>query len=223
MTSLFARTNRDGSTASGWGRGAHGFWNKILVRPDGCWDWNGYLDKDGAGKFCTTVEGKPKSFRAAKYAWEQLVGVVTPGHILLNVVCRNTLCVNPAHRMEIPALHLKAWVIGLGWSCEHADNRGELSGRARLKRDQVLFIRAQSNVYGTATLLARLFGVSVHTIRGVRRRLSWRHLGRRVGGMNVEVMNLRQLRELVEQREREASPETRAEFARESAQRRDAC
>jgi hypothetical protein len=201
---VIAHWNRDGSRASGLGGGGHvhGFWSKVLKRPDGCWVWLGYLDKNGAGKFCTMVAGKRITVRAAVYAWRELVGEIPAKHSLIAVVCWNARCVNPAHRICVPHRDLSRWFHALGRPYEHADNRGELCGRARLREEDVLFIRVQPTAYGLVPLLARLYQVSPITIQQVRYGRTWKHLGRRRAPV-TEILSLKSLRELVEARESE--------------------
>ena len=211
-----AHWNRDGSRASGLGRGAAGFWNKVVKRPDGCWVWLGYLDKDGAGKFCTLVEGKRITIRAAVYAWRELVGDIAAKHSLIAIVCWNARCVNPSHRMLVPHCDLSRWFHGLGRRYEHADNRGAMSGRTTLKDDDVLFMRSQPRVYGLVPVLARLYGVKAQVVSNLLRRKTWQHIG---NGNKQNAMPLATLRDLADQRanERGATIDDLAQQRREVA------
>jgi hypothetical protein len=183
--SHLAHQNRDGSIASGWGRGAPGFWNKLLFRPDGCWDWTGYLDKDGAGKF---YDGK-RSHRAPRYAWEQLIGPIAPGQVLLAIVCWNRKCVNPAHREPVPKADVVRWINATGRPIDRPDNRGEMCGGAKLEADAVhemrAIYRAAKSKYGILRRLHRIYGqrygVSYIAITSAVYGRSWRHLGGRRG------------------------------------------
>lgn len=193
--------NRDGSRASGLGSGGHcrGFWAKVRKRDDGCWIWTGYLDKDGAGKFCTVVDGRSRSFRAPRFAWEQLRGPVPAGHSLVALVCWNRRCVNPAHREPVKPEAVVALRHAFGPPCEHPDNRGELGGRAKLTAEAVREIRSYRGVYGAMPLLAKLYGVSPETARNAVYGKTWRHIDGR--GRPRERMPLALLRELVAQRQ----------------------
>jgi hypothetical protein len=195
--------NRDGSHASGLGSGgtkSRGFWTKVWKRPDGCWDWTSYLDKDGAGKFCTLVDGRARTFRAARYAWEQHYGPIPPGYVLLALVCWNRRCIRPSHREPVPKRDVVRWIVAMGRPVERADNRGAMCGRAILTDDQVRDIRACRGVYGAMPLLAELYGISVHTARIVAQGRTWRHLR----GRPREHMPLSLLRDLVRQRQEAA-------------------
>lgn len=67
------------------------FWAKILVRDDGCWEWTARRHDQGYGQF--RVAGK--TLRAHVFAYENLVDAVPEG-LVLDHVCRNEWCVNPA-------------------------------------------------------------------------------------------------------------------------------
>ena len=56
-----------------------------------CWIWKALVVR-GYGQY----KNKGRKHRAHKFAYEQLVGPV-PGGLHLDHLCRNPLCVNPAH------------------------------------------------------------------------------------------------------------------------------
>lgn len=56
--------------------------------PDDCWPWLGCLTRDGYGKF--------RSRMAHRVSYEHFVGAV-PQELSLDHLCRNRVCVNPAH------------------------------------------------------------------------------------------------------------------------------
>ena len=67
------------------------FWSKV-EKTDGCWIWRGTKDWKGYGDFMI----RKKHHRAHKLAYELLVGSV-PENRVLDHLCRNRGCVNPAH------------------------------------------------------------------------------------------------------------------------------
>lgn len=216
--------NRIGGAAGGWpgGRAAWGFWTKVSKRPDGCWYWLGYRNKDGAGKFCTVRDGRSVSLVAHREAW-RLMRPDEPLGAHQTLARKDTSrcpehCVNPAHREPIDRHALGQRSGGLGTPCDHF---GEWSTRAKLRDDQVRFIYANCREYGSQPLLARLFGVSRVTIGQIKYHRTWTHLtGRNVTG-NVERISLRALRSLVEQREAERA-EDHAAVLRHAAEARSA-
>ena len=70
-----------------------GFLAKV-IRPDsgGCWIWNGFLEKNGYGKFS---HGGRREW-AHRCSYRLFVGDIPPGREL-DHLCGNPSCVNPAH------------------------------------------------------------------------------------------------------------------------------
>jgi HNH endonuclease len=78
---------------------AERFWARVEVRhPAACWWWGGKVNNNGYGTFPVGRRslGDARSAIAHRYAWEILVGLIPPG-MQLDHLCRNRLCVNPAH------------------------------------------------------------------------------------------------------------------------------
>ena len=71
------------------------FNEKFVVDVNGCWLWQASTDKDGYGVF---YEGgrRGRSLRAHRWIYEHLVGPIGTG-LVIDHLCRNTLCVNPRH------------------------------------------------------------------------------------------------------------------------------
>lgn len=67
------------------------FWSKVDKTGE-CWEWTA-ASADGYGRF--GIEGKSVQ-RAHRVAYELLVGPI-PESLVLDHLCRNTGCVNPAH------------------------------------------------------------------------------------------------------------------------------
>lgn len=199
--------NRAGAMAGGLGSGSPGFWPKVkydgCAAPGGCWLWIGYVSVDGAGKFCTKRRRLTVSCRAHHVAWRKLRGAPrNPRVWSLLSLCGHSDCVNPDHRRWVLRVRVVRTLHELGRHFEYADNRGEMSGRAILTEEDVLFIRAQPHAYGMAPLLGRLFGVSPITVHQVWYGRIWKHLGDR-RGKKTEVMTTAQVRALVAARERD--------------------
>lgn len=69
------------------------FWSRIEVGdPESCWPWTGALTPKGYGRF----GGKPHRIFAHRYAYEDVVGPIPDG-LVIDHLCRNRACVNPAH------------------------------------------------------------------------------------------------------------------------------
>ena len=67
------------------------FWSKV-DRGDGCWAWLGTPTEKGYGRL--DVDGR--FWMAHRYSYTLLVGPIPDG-LQIDHLCRNRLCVNPAH------------------------------------------------------------------------------------------------------------------------------
>jgi hypothetical protein len=65
---------------------------RCLIEPDGCWLWTGYCNPQGYGQ--TSLLGE--SGAAHRIIYEHVVGPVPKG-LVLDHLCRQPACVNPAH------------------------------------------------------------------------------------------------------------------------------
>lgn len=62
--------------------------DRVLRSPYGCWEWTGSLNPAGYASW--------KNRAAHRTVYEMLVGPIPKG-LVLDHLCRNTACVNPAH------------------------------------------------------------------------------------------------------------------------------
>lgn len=70
---------------------AQRFFGKVR-KTDGCWYWEAGEDGKGYGVFWDGA----RTSGAHRFAYRLLVGPIPPG-LVLDHLCRNTRCVNPAH------------------------------------------------------------------------------------------------------------------------------
>lgn len=76
------------------------FWAKVdRTTGDACWPWTARLDRDGYG---TLKMPTGRSIRAHRFAYELLVGPIPEG-LVIDHLCRNRRCVNPAHLEPVTA------------------------------------------------------------------------------------------------------------------------
>lgn len=68
------------------------FWDRVEKRSDGCWQWLGNINGGGYGTFM--ADGT--EYRVHRFAYMALVGPIPEG-LVLDHLCRNRPCVNPAH------------------------------------------------------------------------------------------------------------------------------
>ena len=69
------------------------FWDRV-VKGRGCWKWTGGCRDDGRG--IVTTQGQRKNLYAYRVAYRLTVGPIPKGKVL-DHLCRNPACVNPAH------------------------------------------------------------------------------------------------------------------------------
>lgn len=93
------------------------FWDKVAMgrSNDDCWLWGGA--RNGVGGYGRFSAGR-RRYVAHRFAYEELVGPVPPGHELDHFVCANTMCVNPRHVEPVTPQ-------------EHGHRSGSESGRVR--------------------------------------------------------------------------------------------
>lgn len=76
------------------------FWKRVhRSETSRCWIWTGAKRKTWSGPYGQfTIGGSGRVFRseAHRFSYEMLVGKIPPG-LVLDHLCRNTICVNPAH------------------------------------------------------------------------------------------------------------------------------
>ena len=79
------------------------FWQKVdRPSPYSCWWWTAgtYMERGGYGQF--HLDADHPSVKAHRYSYELLVGPIPEG-LVIDHLCLNPLCVNPAH-MEVVTL-----------------------------------------------------------------------------------------------------------------------
>lgn len=74
------------------------FWAKVEEDDRGCWVWQAAVKGHGYGSF--HLNGALRS--AHRLVWENLVGPIPDG-LTIDHLCRNKLCVNPAHLEPVTA------------------------------------------------------------------------------------------------------------------------
>ena len=174
------------------------FWSKIdrngpvhSVELGNCWVWTGNLSPDGYGQFMITsplLPEKPrqKAARSHRVAWELTHGVAASESLVLHK-CDNPKCCNPAHLFlgnqldNINDMMRKGRYVNGIARAPSAAARGEANGAAKLTGSQVLEIIAARRSGSRVLELAKLFNVSVATVKRICAGRQWRH----IGGTNV--------------------------------------
>lgn len=68
------------------------FYEKVVMGNNGCWQWIACKSVSGYGWFNDGI----KNMRAHRYSYLVFKGDI-PSNLVIDHICRNRLCVNPAH------------------------------------------------------------------------------------------------------------------------------
>lgn len=90
------------------------FWATVLKLPSGCWEWQRIATNDGYGIFCANHNRG----LAHRVAWELANQRATPVGFQYDHLCRNRICVNPAH-LDIVTVRINV-LRGEGPAARHA-------------------------------------------------------------------------------------------------------
>ncbi len=129
-------------------------YNTVVFRVDkktGCWLWQGSKTSMGYGN----LRANSQYVLAHRYMYE-LVKEKIPDGLTLDHLCRNKLCINPAHLEPVT----------------HAENcrRGV---RAKLSHKKAREIRAMKKDHQTTAFIADYYGVNRTTIESILRGKAW--------------------------------------------------
>ena len=143
------------------------FFDNISPGGNGCWDWSGYIDVGGYGRYTY----KSKSLRAHRVSWEIYHGDIPEGLCVLHK-CDNRCCVNPDH-LFLGTIQDNA--IDMCNKGRHCDVSGYNNGRSKLTKDIIDVIRSDYNKGGiTVKSLSIKHGVHKSTIFRAVNHHSWR-------------------------------------------------
>lgn len=145
------------------------FFNKVLKK-DGCWEWKGYVDKNGYAQ----INGhNGKTFvpiKAHRVSYEIHVGKILDGMIVCHT-CDNPVCTNPEH----------LWIgtqkeNGLDRKKKGRSCRGESRWNSVLKEDDVRNIRKSLSIGISIKYLSEKYNVHYATISLISKNRTWKHV-----------------------------------------------
>lgn len=174
------------------------FWSRVDASGGlgSCWPWMGGKKPDGYGSFWLNGGNA----LAHRFAYEQSRGPIPLGYLVMHS-CDNPPCCNPAHLSVGTNDDNMADMVAKGRAARGDRNamrarpelvirgdahysrarpecvaRGERHGQAKLTEAAVREIRAAVAAGHGPTELARRFGVSRQRIRGIVKRIEWKHV-----------------------------------------------
>ncbi len=136
------------------------FMSKINYKNNGCWEWNGYLNRDGYGQIY--IDGK--SYRSNRASWLIFKGELEDDMCVCHR-CDNPKCVNPDHLFKgtVNDNNIDAMRKGsLRSGCLHP--------RAKLTEKEIVEIR---NSKLSQNKLSKRYNVSKHAIWQIIKKLSY--------------------------------------------------
>lgn len=143
--------------------------NKFVIRNEnGCWGWSGCVPKiPGYGQFRSSM----KLFSAHRASWMINFGEIPKGINVLHK-CDNKICSNPDHlflgtQKDNIFDYLKKYKKNM------ISVSGENNIHSKLKKEQVLFIRNNSNLMKRKEL-SNMFNVSLTCINDILLNNTWR-------------------------------------------------
>jgi hypothetical protein len=145
---------------------AERFWEKV-EKSDDCWLWASCIGSRGYGHFW--VGGKKRQNLAHRVAWELANGKSVPDGMVVMHSCDNPACVNPAHLFVGSHQDNKIDSVRKGRHA-HGETNG---GGGKLTRQQAREIRESRGAL-SITKAATTYGVSLNTVKRIRRGDLWR-------------------------------------------------
>lgn len=144
------------------------FWSKVIKRSKNhCWEWSGYKNSDGYGKYQPFINHKQVHIGAHRAAWFYTYGYLPEKCVCHS--CDNPACVNPNH--------LFTGTTGDNMRDRTKKGRtakGERNGRAKLSSKDVLKIRAtRATTNLSYKAIGKLFNISTSTIWRVINNITW--------------------------------------------------
>lgn len=144
------------------------YYEKYVVKQNGCWDWNGIIEHTGYGKL-----GIRPPIKAHRASWLIHKGEIPKGLIVCHT-CDNRKCTNPDHL----------------WLGTHKENTQDKISKGRsnlakgsdlkvskLNEEQVKEIKILLKNRLTCSEIARYYGVERKVVSRIKNGETWKHIG----------------------------------------------
>jgi len=130
----------------------------------GCWNWRGYIGRNGYGLLAMT---RGRQYQTHRLAWEFYNGDIPKGMCVCHH-CDNRCCVNPDHLFIGTRLDNIADATKKG-----RVSQGERHCHAKLTKAQVIEIYKTPD---TIRSLAKKFNMSIAQIHDIKRKRAWKEV-----------------------------------------------
>lgn len=146
------------------------FLSHYRVDSNDCWIWTG-ASTWGYGLFWDgtfTSKGNPRMTRAHRWSYRDRYGPIPKG-LVLDHLCKKTLCVNPLHLEAVTQKENvnRSDTMGQKWT------RGQGNGESKLTNEQVLAIRTDSRKQKD---IAKDFNIDPSLVSLIKNRKRWAHI-----------------------------------------------
>lgn len=127
------------------------FWRKVDKNgPNGCWEWTAALKSSGYPNFWDGTRNVP----GHRFSYELLVGPIPEG-LNIDHLCRNPLCVNPAH-LE-PVTQRENVLRGVGFAATNAQMTHCIRGHEFTPENTYVTAKGQRHCRACGALRARVY------------------------------------------------------------------
>lgn len=142
------------------------FWEKV-DKSGSCWIWTSAVGSRGYGIFW--VGGDRRSKFAHRFSFEMASGYEPPSDMAVCHKCDTTLCVNPDHLFLGTFQENSLDSVAKGRTARGEKNKGG----GKLTDEKARIIKSKVHKISEA---ASLFGVSLTTVKRIRRGSLWKHV-----------------------------------------------
>lgn len=142
------------------------FLDHVQIQAGGCWTWTGSGKGNGYGH----VRRGAKNITAHRMSYMLFVGDIPPKSDVCHR-CDNRACVNPDHLFVGSRLENMRDAVNKGRQA-----KGQRLPGAKLDEAKVIEIRARLKQGDKPKDIAASFGVWSHTIRNIKRGITWNHV-----------------------------------------------